>query len=194
MRQLANRMEECDRNYPNPELMSSFLDNHDTKRFLTKAGGDMDKLKLALAFQMTINRIPTVYYGTEVGMQSDSTGWSETSRRDMEFGANPDLLAYTQKLGAIRNDSVALREGKRLEMWQDDQIYAFGRVAEGGEAVVVLNNSPDSQTREIPVRAESKIKDGTVLKELLTGQTVTVENGRIRSQLNGKSAGIYMPL
>ena len=104
------------------------------------------------------------------------------------------LLAYTQKLGAIRNDSVALREGKRLEMWQDDQIYAFGRVAEGGEAVVVLNNSTDNQTREIPVRPESKIKDGTVLKEVLTGQTVTVENGRIRTQLNGKSAGIYMPL
>lgn len=194
MRQLANRMEECDRNYPRPEMMSVFLDNHDTKRFLTKAGGDESKLKLALAFAMTINRIPTIYYGTEVGMQSDSSGWSETSRRDMEFGKNPELLAFTQKLGAIRNDSVALREGKRLEMWQDDQIYAFGRVAEGGEAVVVLNNSPDSQTREIPVRPESKIRDGTVLKEVLTGQTVTVENGRIRSQLGGKSAGIYMPL
>ena len=194
MRQLAGRMAETERNFPHPEMMSVFLDNHDTKRFLSKAGGDREKLKLAMAFQMTINRIPTVYYGTESSMQSDDSGWSESSRRDMEFGKDPEMLAYMQKLTAIRNDSIAMREGRMLEMWQDDQVYAYGRVHPQGEAVVVLNNSPSDQTRDIPLRAESQLKDGTVMKELLTGETVTIQNGRIQSHLGGKKAGIYMPV
>jgi alpha-amylase len=194
MRQLADRVADCDRKFAKPEMMSAFLDNHDTKRFLTKAGGDRDRLKLALAFQMTLNRIPSVYYGTEVSMESDLEGWSETSRRMMEFDNDPDMLAYFQKLGAIRKDSIALREGRLLEMWQDDQIYAYGRVHPQDEAVVVLNNSPHEQTREIPVRAESRLREGMALKELLTGETVTIQNGRIHSKLGGKQAAIYMPL
>lgn len=194
MRKLAGRMAECHQHYPHPEMMSVFLDNHDTKRFLTKAGGDRDKLKLALAFAMTINRIPTIYYGTEVSMESDHEGWSETSRRPMEWNKDPNMLAHFQKLAAIRNDSIALREGSFLEMWQDDQVFAYGRVHENQEAVVVLNNSTDRQTRDIPVRPESKLKDGAVLKELLTGKTVTVQNGRIQCEVDRKSAGIYLPV
>ncbi len=194
MRHLANRVAETQHHYPEPEMMSVFIDNHDTKRFLTKADGDKDRLKLALTFATTINRIPTIYYGTEVSMESDKEGWSETSRRDMEWDKDPDMLGYVQKLTAIRNDSIAMREGKMLEMWQDDQIYSYGRVHPEGEAVVVLNNSADPQTREIPLRAESQIKEGTVLKDLLSGQTVTVQNGKIRSELGAKKAGIYMPL
>jgi hypothetical protein len=112
----------------------------------------------------------------------------------MEFDNDPDMLAYFQKLGAIRKDSIALREGRLLEMWQDDQIYAYGRVHPQDEAVVVLNNSPHEQTREIPVLAESRLREGMALKELLTGETVTIQNGRIHSKLGGKQAAIYMPL
>lgn len=194
MRQLADRVADCDRKFAKPEMMSAFLDNHDTKRFLTKAGGDRDRLKLALSFQMTLNRIPSVYYGTEVGMESDNEGWSESSRRMMDFDNNPDMLAHFQKLGAIRKDSIALREGRLLEMWQDDQIYSYARVHPEDEAVVVLNNSPHEQTREIPVRAESRLREGMALKELLTGETVTIQNGRIHSTLGGKQAAIYMPM
>ncbi len=61
MRNLAAKLDDCDRNYPDPGLMSVFLDNHDTPRFLTEANGNKDKLKLALAFAMTINRMPTIY-------------------------------------------------------------------------------------------------------------------------------------
>jgi alpha-amylase len=194
MRDLANQVAKCEKDYPNPEMMSVFLDNHDTKRFMTKAGGDRDKLKMALTFQMTINRIPSVYYGTEVAMESDATGWSETSRRDMEWDKDPDMHAYFQKLTAIRNDSIAMRDGQILEMWQDDQVFAYSRLHEKEEAIVVLNNNSEMQTRNIPIRAESKIKDGTVLKELLTGQKVTVKDGKIESRLGGRSAGIYMPV
>ncbi len=194
MRELAGRVAQCEASYPHPEMMGVFLDNHDTKRFLTKADGDKDKLKMALTFAMTINRIPTLYYGTEQSMESDKEGWSETSRRDMEFGKDPDMHGFVQKLMAIRNDSITMREGRLLEMWQDDQVYSYGRVHDQGEAVVVLNNAGDKQVRDIPLRSESKLKDGQVMKDVLTGNTVTVQNGRIHSELDGKRAAIYFPV
>jgi hypothetical protein len=57
----------------------------------------------------------------------------------------------------------------------------------------VLNNGSDSQSRDIPLRAESSLKNGTVLKDQLTGETVTVQNGKIHVQSSGKGARIFLP-
>ncbi len=79
-------------------------------------------------------------------------------------------------------------------MWQDDKIYAYGRQTPKDESVVVLNNGYDNQERDIPLRPESGIKNGTVLKDLLTGETVTVQNGKIHAKCGGKQARIYVPV
>lgn len=194
MREIAGGMAWTNSTYQNPELMGIFADNHDTQRFLTEADGDRDRLKMALAFVMTTNRVPTVYYGSEQSFTSDKTGWAETSRKDMEFDKDPEMHAFFQKLGAIRNDLEPLRRGELLEMWQDDQVYAFDRKSEKGEAIVMFNNSNDPQQRRIPLRSESRIADGTVLKDLLSGETVTVHDRHIESAMQGKSAGIFVPV
>lgn len=193
MKEVAGGMQWTNSTYEHPELMGVFMDNHDTQRFLTEANGDRDRLKMALAFVMTANRVPTVYYGSEQSFTSDKTGWAETSRKDMQFDKDPDMHAYFQKLGAIRNDLEPLRRGSLLEMWQDDQVYAFDRKSDKGEAIVMFNNSNDPQQRRIPLRAESQIADGTVLKDLISGETVTVRDRAIERQMGAKSAGIFVP-
>ena len=194
MREVANGMSWTNSTYPEPELMGMFMDNHDTQRFLTEAEGDKRRLKMAMTFVMTANRIPTIYYGTEQGFTSDKTGWAETSRKDMDFDKDPELHGFFQKLGAIRNDLEPLRRGELLEVWQDDQVYAFDRKSDKGEAIVIFNNSEDPQHRKMPLRKESEIKDGTVLKDLLSDRTVTVQNGHIEQELEPKSAGIFVPV
>ncbi len=189
MRKLGDRFAQ-DAAYPNPELLSPFIDNHDVPRFLSQAGGDLAKLKLALACVTTVRGIPSLYYGTEVGM----TGHKEPeNREDMAWGKNPDLTRYVQQLLKIRKDSEALRRGKQLEMWQDDAVYAYGRLTAQSEAIVVLNNDARSQVREIPLRAESKLKDGTRLVDQLSGETVVVSQRKIRLTLPGKGAVILKP-
>ncbi len=47
-----------DRLYPHPELLVTFIDNHDKPRFLTDAGGSIDKLKLAFSLLATTRGIP----------------------------------------------------------------------------------------------------------------------------------------
>lgn len=194
MKDLADRLDQANANYPNPDTMGVFLDNHDTERFLTQAGGDTDKLKLALAFSMTVNRMPIHYYGTETGMQSDGEGWSETSRKDMDFEGHPDLQAHFQKLTSIRNECLALRQGSLLEMWRDDQVFAFDRLHAESEALVALNNGAGPQTRDIPLRAESRLKDGVVLRDMMSGDLVMVKDGKVHVDLAARSAAVYVPL
>lgn len=190
IRKIAGHLEYENRVYPHPELMSSFIDNHDTKRFLTEAGNDRNKLKLALAFIMTLNRIPTVYYGTEVGMDSnlDYGFSSEASRKDMEWNKDPQLLEYFRKLTSIRNSIPALTAGNFLEMWQDDQVFSYSRMTPEQEAIVILNNGKNNESRDIPLRAESRFQEGTCLKDELSGSIFTVKDRKIHLELNGKQA------
>jgi alpha-amylase len=196
MRNLANRLSEADRVYENPDAMSVFLDNHDTSRFLTEAGGNKEKLKLALAFMMTTNRIPTVYYGTETGMdgrleQAGQCG--PENRKDMEWDRNPDIQSYFRKLTSIRNENAPIQRGANLEMWQDDQVYAFDRKYLNDEVIVALNNGSQGSYRSIPLRAESEIKNGARLENLLKpGDEVIIRDGRLEVNMDPREAKIYV--
>jgi glycosidase len=60
------------------EMMFNLLDSHDTERFVTNAGGDIRKLRLALCVLFFFQGIPCVYYGTEIGIEG---GYDPDSRR-----------------------------------------------------------------------------------------------------------------
>lgn len=189
MRKLGSQFA-LDGTYQNAMQMSPFIDNHDLPRFLHVANGNEAKLKLATAFIATIRGIPCIYMGTEVGMTG---GDDPENRKDMAWNTNKTMLEYTRKLFTLRQSSAALRGGIQLEMWQDDKIYAFARKKGTDEAVVVLNNNTQTETREIPLRTESTLKDGTVLEDRLNGGTVTVQNRKITVQTAGKTARVFLP-
>ncbi len=189
MRKLGERFAQ-DGLYENAGMLSPFLDNHDVPRFLHFAGGDVAKLKLALACVLTVRGMPMLYYGTEAAM----TGGEEPdNRRDMTWGAHPDVRSHVQNLLTVRKRSSALRRGRQLEMWQDDAIYAFMRQSSDAEAIVVLNNDGRAQERQISLRSESRLRDGDKLVDQLTGERVTVQDRRIQLKLDGKQAKIFLP-
>jgi hypothetical protein len=109
----------------------------------------------------------------------------------MQFGANPGLTTYVTKLMHLRQGLEPLRRGKQLEMWQDDQVYGYTRLEGGSEAMTFLNNDDQAQTRDIPLRAESQLPDGTVLTDMLNGGTVTVANRHLHVTLGAKQARIF---
>ncbi|HEY2483296.1 MAG TPA: alpha-amylase family glycosyl hydrolase [Caulobacteraceae bacterium] len=54
-----------------------FIENHDTDRFASLAGGDPAKLRLAAAFDLFLNGTPLIYYGQELGMRGrKSAAWN----------------------------------------------------------------------------------------------------------------------
>lgn len=198
MRYLADRLAEENGKFDSTRMLGLFLDNHDVNRFLFDAGANgREKLKLALAFAFTINRIPTMYQGTELGMDGahevDSPTKMPDNRKFMEWGKDPELTAYFATLSRLRQSTPALRQGGYLEMWKDDQVFAYARVARDSSAMVVLNGSGDAQRREIPVRAMGRNENGTRLKDALSGREFTVVDGKIAVDLPPRTPLILLP-
>jgi alpha-amylase len=171
--------------YPNPDGLVTVLDNHDLPRFLstardTFAGEGEKRLKQAMAFQMSVRGIPSVYYGTEAGF---SGGHDPHNREMMDFDAAPDLKQHMQKLTYIRNTSDALRHGTQKEMWRDDDVYAFSRATDKQEAIAVFYNGTQDGSRRIPLHPDSNLNNGQVLVDSLSGREFTIKDGAIETQL-----------
>lgn len=197
MRDLARCVAYTNSLYPHPELMGGFLDNHDTDRFATGAEENpliLDKLRLALTFLLTTNRVPVVYYGTEVGMegrQEKYPEWGPENRQTMRWGKNEGLTEYFRRMARIRLSEDALCYGVNLEMWQDDLVYAYVRKHEQEELIVILNNGYEASTRRMPLRGESCLTDGTVLVDLITLDShCIIEHGWVEVTCPAKGAVI----
>lgn len=148
-RSFANRLAKVQVNYTHPVNLAMFnlLGSHDTERFLTSCGGDVRKFALAVAFQLTYEGSPMIYYGDEVGM----TGLTDPDcRRGMvwdEEEQDQELLSWYKKLIALRREHPALRTGQTRTVWADSMsnVYGFVRFLEGEQVLVLLNNSPQVQ-------------------------------------------------
>ncbi|GCE29703.1 alpha-amylase [Dictyobacter alpinus] len=116
----------------------SFLDNHDMNRFLFLARNDRSRLKMAALCQFTLEAIPVVYYGTEIGMSQAADidnmtdGGDAQARADMIWDQerwDHDLLAFYRALIWARSDYPVLRQGKRQMVHLDAarNTYAYVR-------------------------------------------------------------------
>ena len=191
-REIGRRFSE-DSKYPDASKMVTLLDNHDFERFTHFAGTDQrghDKLKLGMDLIMTCRGIPSIYYGDETALEG---GGDPDNRHDMRFGENPDVTTHLQKLTSTRAAMPALQKGQQLEMWQDDQVYAFSRRYEGQECITVLNNSYDHQTRNIPLREGSPLHNGDVMVDALTGERFTIKDNCINVGTPDKHGRVLVP-
>ena len=152
--------------YSDAALSGVFVDNHDQPRFLCDAGGAVDRLRLALAFALTVRGVPIVYYGTEQGF-----GDCANNRADMRFEPASPLYAWIRQLNAVRAATPGLRTGAQRERWQDDTAYAFER----GDSVLVVFNSAGT-ARTLALR--TSIPPGSTLRDALgTTAGATVDGG-----------------
>ena len=69
--------------YPRPEMLVTFIGNHDDRRFLSEEGSSTAKLKAAFSLLLTLRGIPQIYSGDEIAM---SGGEDPDNRRDFPGG------------------------------------------------------------------------------------------------------------
>jgi alpha-amylase len=169
---------EKDYAYDNPRLLSTILDNHDTGRFLSHAGENKDKLKLASAFLFACRGTPSLYYGTETGMSGQMGG----NREDMTFDTAPELQQHFKKLVNLRKMSKPLQLGTQQELLVKDDVYAFSRVLPGNEVLCAFNNGSEVQSVSIPLGA-TQIPDGAKLASLLDDRSFQVKDGALEVEL-----------
>jgi len=143
--QLAYRLEQHMAQYPNPYVIPTFIDNHDTARFLATGGEDAFRQALALIF--TIPGMPVIYQGTDQALietrQSMFDGGWLGGPGIFDPGSEPFRLI--RQLAALRTNDRLFTRGS-LEVIAGEKLHAgllAYRREYGGEIALVLMNTAD---------------------------------------------------
>lgn len=161
----------------------NFVDNHDVNRAASMLNDPMHLYPL-YALLFTMPGVPSIYYGSEVGIEGRRTPHSDAPLRPQldpsglrQKAAHSNLLATIRKLIQIRKDSPALRRGSYRQLHVSHEQFAFVRELAGETVIVLLNASGNSVSLELPI----DLADGSPLVDLLNGrQRYEVSKGRLR--------------
>jgi glycosidase len=124
-------------------VMFNLIGSHDTPRFLTLCRGNVNKMLLAVLFQMTYTGLPVIYYGDEIGLEG---GMDPGCRKCMiwdENQWNKRLFETYRTVIRIRNNYKALRRGNfQSIIAEENNVYGFLRSYGTEHLLVLINNSP----------------------------------------------------
>ena len=181
--------------YPNPSSVLAFIENHDTDRFLG-AGRDSLMLKQALALLLTVNRIPQLYYGTEIMMNGTKEVTDGNVRQDFPGGFPGDtqnaftregrtkvqqqMFGWLSRLLHWRQGNKAVIEGTMKQFIPYNGVYVIARQYEERaldapnhvaqmNVLTVLNGTNSEATMSVKRYAEV-ICNATRAKDVLTGR------------------------
>ncbi|MCT4713484.1 maltodextrin glucosidase [Enterobacteriaceae bacterium H18W14] len=119
--------------------MFNQLDSHDTARFKSILGKDIARLPLAVVWLYCWPGVPCVYYGDEVGLDGFNDPFCRKpfpwNKRDQDL----DLLALYQRLGKLRRQSRALRQGGCHVVYAEGDVVVFVRVYQNERVLVAIN-------------------------------------------------------
>ena len=191
-------------------LMGNIMDSHDKIRYMSYADGDLEindgrakevgwtnppqvdnptsyeKLKLHLAYILTIPGIPIIYYGDEFGM----TGAADPdNRRMMKFDnqlseIEKQTMEDVSNLIHIRKNHPALRYGDFLTLQADENIYAYLRSDMNERILTILNKNSNEKKTKLPLPEIYRLK---VAENLLSGDTIEIKNNKIELSVRGTS-------
>ena len=155
----ANAMLYMTPQYP---FLLSFAGTHDTPRIRTELGSDQLQV-LILAAILTMEGIPLLYYGDELGMEG---GEDPDNRRAMRWDLTDSPLACEiRALANFRAQSPALRRGSMEPVFTGDRALSFTRSYGEESCAVVINFGAEE------ARLSGKYR------EVLLGEAKLVENG-----------------
>ena len=170
--------------YPNPSSVMAFIENHDTDRFLGN-GRDTLALKQALALLLTVNRIPQLYYGTEILMNGTKDVTDGNVRKDFPGGfpgdehnaftkdgrtkAEQAMFLWTSRLLHWRQGNEVITKGSQTQFIPYNGIYVIARQYKGKTVLTILNGTSQPATMDV-ARYEEVIGTASKVKDILTGR------------------------
>jgi glycosidase len=132
-----------------PQLMPSFLDNHDVDRFL--AGGSEAALRQNLLMMMTLPGIPVIYYGTEQAFKEQRGAMFKSGYKSGgadHFDTSAPLYQYISQASALRHANKLFSRGTPTVLKENaatSGAFAYKMDYEGKTAFVVFNTA-DTET------------------------------------------------
>lgn len=172
--------------YEDPSSVMAFIENHDTDRFLEN-GKDTLALKQALALLLTINRIPQLYYGTEVLMNGTKEVTDGNVRCDFPGGfagdkhnaftaegrtkAENSMFNWLSKLLKWRRNNMVITKGKQIQFIPYKGVYVIARQWNDQTILTILNGTSQAVTLPLDRYAEV-IGNHQEAKDVISGRKV----------------------
>lgn len=185
--------------YANPMNLLTFLDNHDTSRFVQtdEMAKNLKRYKQAMVFLLTTRGIPQIYYGTEILMTGDKGKGDGDLRKDFPGGWQGDTRNCFVKNGRTALENEAFEFTRQLLNWRkgnqvigkgslkhysiQNGVYVYQREFNGKSVVVIMNGTDDS--KELDLTPYQEILPRENVLDVLTGKNVNL-SGKLR--LNGR--------
>ena len=177
--------------FPDPQKILTFLDNHDTDRYLLTEPENLDSWKQAVTFLLTSRGIPQLYYGTELLMAGSKEGSDGYVRKDFPGGFPGDTVNAFEASGRSEKQNEAWDYLSSVLKWRRDVandviakgelkhfmpincVYVYQRKSGDKQVVVILNGSESEIELDMP-RYEEILKPGIKLRKSLTGEEVEI--------------------
>lgn len=175
--------------YPNPSSVMAFIENHDTDRFLGN-GKDSTALKQALALLLTVNRIPQLYYGTEVLMNGTKEVTDGNVRKDFPGGFEGDernlftaegrtkaenaMFTWLSRLLHWRQGNDVIIKGSQKQFIPYKGVYVVARQYNGKTVMTVINGTRKEAALAVKRYAEV-IGQTKQAHDVLTGSNVALD-------------------
>jgi glycosidase len=165
----------------------NFADNHDVDRVVSRLANPAHLYPL-YCLLFTLPGIPSIYYGSEWGIEGKRTASSDRALRPrLELasaaGKSPqsDLARVIERLAALRHASPALKEGDYCQLVVKSEQFAFARRSKDRQEniIVAVNSSDKPASLEIDLRLAG-LDGSTRITDLLNeGESFEVQNGRV---------------
>ena len=171
----------------------SFVDNHDVERIYTKLNNKAHFVPVHVMLY-TLPGVPSIYYGSEFGIEGKKERYSDDSLRPaLDYENYQDAIETNPctkliaTLGKIRQNTPAFCYGDYQELMLQTTCYAYARNLDGKSVIITVNNGDNEVTMDLQAGG-SKEYIGA-----LTGEKVTVNNGRIQVRICANSGEIWIP-
>lgn len=177
--------------YENMRLYN-FADNHDVERIINRLN-NRSHFEIVHTLLYTLPGIPSIYYGSEFGIEGRKEQGSDASLRpalsldELTKNTTNDYVSFVTKLGKLRQASMALCHGEYQELLLTNRQYAFLRYVESEGVIIALNNDDNPSTIYVPYSGEHNLFYGS-----LQDTEYKVENGKIEITLPANCADILL--
>ncbi len=171
----------------------NFVDNHDVERIYTKLSNKKHFAPVHI-LMYTLPGVPSVYYGSEFGIEGKKERYSDDSLRPalalsdyINAAENNPCTKLISALGKLRQNTPALSYGAYKELRLTNCQYAFARNYNGQSVIVTVNNADNDETLTLPAGNSSEYVGA------LSGTKVAVNSGSITVTIKANSGDIWIP-
>lgn len=175
--------------YPDPANLVLFDGNHDTPRLFSLLHHDVGLTKIALAYLATTRRIPQLFYGSELLLQSPTERDDGRVRADMPGGwqgdkvdaftgvglsaEQRDMQDWTRRLFNWRKSAGVIHDGALMQFAPLEGVYVFFRHDVARTVMVVLNKN--DRPVDLPLaRFAERVTPGQRASDVLGDEALTL--------------------